>query len=459
MGQHQERLARLQLNQTNVFVIGLRTKLTDERASMDGSVGTAAQGVHKAAGLNAFEGDYGQTVEDGLLALRGKLEKFGDYQKKLSIAINAANHAMSDTANSAAGVPSGELTPEQQNTLDMAAKTDSPVQVSPGVTLTPDQAKQHYLDQAEADREEAARKLNAALDARLEEIINGLPGSEYDPEKSAPDGSSADGSPSVNDPGADGGTGTGGGTGDSPTVNDPGVNGGPGGGTGDGSGNNPGVDGGPGDGSGGGGSGGGGSGGGSDGGGSGGGGNDWPDIEHPGTDDPKVVAPWPPGYIGDPPVTDPPGVDDPRIDGGTDGFIPGTGGGGGVGGVGVGGVGGGGGVSGGVAGGIAGGIAGGAARRVGGAGSIGSIGGASGTASDAGVSGSANAQSGAAGGRGMVAGGMGGAAGAGSSKKNRRRGQDLTAFAVGDEDEATPDLGEAGAAGRTESEGREEFGW
>ncbi|WP_119695993.1 hypothetical protein [Microbacterium halotolerans] len=422
---------------------------------MADAVDTTTLGVSKAAGLKGFEGKLGESIEDTLLKIRATLERFADYQKDLSISINAANQAMDDTASRGKAVPDVELTPEQQSTIGTAAGTDSPVHVSPGVTLTPDQARQHYLDQAEAAREEAARQLNAQLDLRLQEIIDGLPKSEYDPDARASGGPGADGtggSPSVYDPGTSGGGYPGGGSGDSPTVNSPGIDGGgtsPGGGSGGGSGggtlvNDPG-------------SGGGGSGGsGSD----GDGGYDGPSIHDPGTN-----PPWRPDYVGDPPlVGDPPRFDDPRIDGITGGVIPGTGGGGGAGGVGGSAVGGGvggsvGGISGGVAGGIAGGVAGGAARRVGGTGvgSIGGIGSASGTAAD--VGGSANAQSGAAGGRGMMAGGMGGAAGAGSDKKNRRRGQDLAAFDVGDEGETSPDLGDAGAAGRAESEGREELGW
>jgi hypothetical protein len=54
----------------------------------------------------------------------------------------------------------------------------------------------------------------------------------------------------------------------------------------------------------------------------------------------------------------------------------------------------------------------------------------------------------------------GGGAGGGRGKRNRRRGQDLMAFEVEpDDDEAVPDIGEAGAAGRSTSEGREEITW
>ncbi|WP_314093754.1 hypothetical protein, partial [Microbacterium foliorum] len=73
------------------------------------------------------------------------------------------------------------------------------------------------------------------------------------------------------------------------------------------------------------------------------------------------------------------------------------------------------------------------------------------------------AQSGAAnGGRGGLVGGAaaGGGAGGGSDKRNRRRGQDLLAFEVEpDDDQIAPDLGAAGAAGRSASDGREELGW
>jgi len=53
------------------------------------------------------------------------------------------------------------------------------------------------------------------------------------------------------------------------------------------------------------------------------------------------------------------------------------------------------------------------------------------------------------------------AGGAGrADKRNRRRGQDLMAFEVeADDDESVPDMGSAGAAGRSTSEGREELGW
>src|SRR5690606_38509324 len=102
------------------------------------------------------------------------------YQAQLNKAIKPANEALRETATGASGIPEGGLAAAQQNTIDMAAKTDSPVQVSPGVTMTPAQAKQHYQEQAELAQEEAARKLTAALDDRLLEIIGALPVSDYD---------------------------------------------------------------------------------------------------------------------------------------------------------------------------------------------------------------------------------------------------------------------------------------
>ena len=59
----------------------------------------------------------------------------------------------------------------------------------------------------------------------------------------------------------------------------------------------------------------------------------------------------------------------------------------------------------------------------------------------------------------MMAGG--GAAGGGKGdKRKRRRGQDLFAFSVDpEEDGVEPDLGAAGSAGSSTSDGREELGW
>lgn len=442
MGQNKERLDRLKANRGNIIAVAVRTAQAGQRAAVVTVVDTASAGVTKAARTEGFEGELGTAIQERLKAIHVKLEEFGEYQAKLGAAINAANQALQETATGADGLPTGEMSAGQKSTVEMAAKTGSPVQVSPGVTLTPEQATKWYQDQAEAEQEEAARKLNAALDKRLQEIIDGMPTSKYDPEKPSeePEGDGgSDGPPTVGGPGIGGGS--------------PGVTG-PGGGSGGGGGyDGPGVTG-PRD--------------------TDGGRNDPPrvvDPDFPGPRHPEVYPPVRPN------PTDP---ETPNIDGGIDGVVPGTPPGGGLtppgggltppgggltgpgGGVtapgGVGLVGGAGLAAG--AGRVGAGMGGiGGAGRVGGVGGIGGMGGTG--AGGSGVGAAGVVQGGAAGGRGgVMAGGMaGGAAGAGG-KKNRRRGQDLLAYEIDDEDEGvTPDLGEAGAAGRSASDGREETGW
>ncbi|WP_309127394.1 hypothetical protein [Microbacterium sp.] len=438
MGQNMERLGRLKANRGNIVATGTRVAQAAQRTAVVTVVGTASAGVTKAARTEGFEGDLGEVIQTRLKAIHAELERFGKFQSELGAAINAANEALEEASGGIGGLPGTELTPAQKNTIDMAAATGSPVQVTPGTALTPEQAAKWYQEQAEAEQEEAARKLTVALDKRLQEIIDGMPTSEYDPDE--PDKDPSDDQDDSN----------------SPTVDDPRTGGG-----------GPGVTGprtGPG----------------------GNGGYDGPGVTDPGRNDPpRVITPVYPDPRDPevyPPVRpNPNDPDGPNIDGGPDGYVPvrppvgvtppvgvmPPGGvippGGGLvapGGVGlVGGVGGVGGAA----------LAGGAARvggagLAGGAGRIGGVGGINGAGGTAGGAGGVAgvAQTGAAGGGrgGMLAGGAAGGAGGAGGKKNRRRGQDLLAYELeADEDDVTPDLGEAGAAGRSASDGREELGW
>ncbi|BDZ39588.1 hypothetical protein [Microbacterium suwonense] len=448
MGKHLERLDRLKANRISVFVLGTRLGQDMLQLNAKAAVGTVTQGLQKAAREEGFEGDLGTAIHDKLMAIHKDLGLFTEYQADLSKVITLANQALQDTANGIDGLPAAGLTPQQQSTIDMAAKTGSPVQVAPGVTLSPEKASKWYLDQAEADQEEAARKMTVALDKRIQELIDDMPLSKFDKRKRKSESSDEDGpgrTPTVDAPRLDdGGTGV--------TV--------------------------PGD-------------------GPGGTGGDDPSTRNPRPRQPHVQEPpvirdprWDPPVV-DPPVVDPPILnppvlnppiidppigdpripEDPNIDGGTDGVVPGgppggvnppggvTGPGGGITGPGGGGaagtVGGGAGVVGRVGGaGLLGGVG-----RVGGVGGIGGVGGVGGAGSASASGGSVVAQSGAAGGaRGMVTGG--GAAGGRGGKRNRRRGLDLQAYEVEAEDEETmPDLGAAGSAGRAQSDGTEELGW
>lgn len=430
MGKNLERLGRLKANRTSIAVLGVQSGQAMMQAAAQTATTEATTSVQKAARTEGFGGDYGVTVAEALSLIRADLDKFVDYQSAVSAAFEQANQALADTASGTAGLPDSGLTPAQQSTVDMAAKTDSPVQVSPGVTMTASEAQQYYLDQAAAAQEEQAAKMAAALDARLQEIIDGMPTTEYDEPEPQPDPSDDDEAGGNRQVGGSGTTG--GGTGGGVT----------GGGTGSG------VTGGNGDGDG--------------------------TIRRPpiiydpphDVDPPHVVDP---PRIDDPRFPDPNNPDDPRIDGNIGGEVPGVGP-GGNGGFPGGSTGGGGSASvGGGLSGLSGGasLAGGAGlanRLSGGAGLVGGVGapGGVGGAGGAGASGVV-AQSGAAsGGRGgVMAGGAAGGAGAGGrgDKRKRRRGQDLMAFEVEADDEAVPDIGAAGAAGRSTSEGREELGW
>lgn len=462
MGQHKERLDRLQANRSSFMGSVARVTQATQRTVATAATDTVSAGVRKAANTVGFEGNLGEQIQEKLSAIHQDLADFADYQAALSKAIDLANEALDTTANGIESLPEGGLSPAQQQTVQLAAQTDSPVQVRPGVTMTSAEAKQYYLDQAAAAQEEQARQMTAALDARLQEIIDGMPVTDYDEPEPSED-------PSGND-----------GPGSTPTVNYPGINTG----GGDGGYDGPGII------------------GNNDGGGNNGtdnnndnnnGGNDGDD-----TDPPRVVDPprvYPPVYPPvDPPVY-PPGPNDPtgpggngggddtpRIDGEIGGVTGGGGGGTGFPGGVTGTVGGGaGGLSAGVGGslgaaGLVGGAAGLAGRLGGGAllggvGGVGGLGGAGGVGGVGGVGGAGTgagaggvvAQSGAAnGGRGGMVGGAaaGGGAGGGSDKRNRRRGQDLLAFEVEpDDDQIIPDLGSAGSAGRSASDGREELGW
>lgn len=462
MGENVERLDRLKANRTSIMGVSIRAIQSVQLVSAVSSTDEVSATVLKAARSDGFEGRFKETIAESLVAIRDDVNKFVAYQEALSAAIEQANQALSETANAVDGLPGTGLTPAQQQTVTVSEQTGSPVYVSPGVPMSHSEAKQYYLDQAAAAQEEQARQMTAALDARLDEIIAGLPTSDYDEKPPAED-------PSGND-----------GPGSTPTVNYPGINTG----GGDGGYDGPGII------------------GNNDGGGNNGtdnnndnnnGGNDGDD-----TDPPRVVDPprvYPPVYPPvDPPVY-PPGPNDPtgpggngggddtpRIDGEIGGVTGGGGGGTGFPGGVTGTVGGGaGGLSAGVGGslgaaGLVGGAAGLAGRLGGGAllggvGGVGGLGGAGGVGGVGGVGGAGTgagaggvvAQSGAAnGGRGGMVGGAaaGGGAGGGSDKRNRRRGQDLLAFEVEpDDDQIIPDLGAAGSAGRSASDGREELGW
>lgn len=422
MGENVERLGRLRSNRGSIAGLAIRTAQSVQRTVATTTVEVVATGVQKAARTEGFEGEFGTTVAESLTKIRKDLDRFADYQGALNKAIELANEEMQNTSNGVEGLPDSGLTSGQQATIDIATATNSPVTVQPGVTMTPAAAQQYYLDQAAVAQEEQAAKLTAALDSRLQEIIDGLPESKYDPPKppeDPTDGEDPSGHTRVNGGGTTGGNNTGTGIGFAGIVPvkppthevtpiEP-------------------VD---------------------------------PPIKHP------IVVPPPPVHPPvDPPVHPPvypPVTPPPNIDGITDGTIPGggTGGSGSVGGGLSGSVGGGG--SAGVVGGAAG-----LAARLGGDGRlVGNAGGAAGAgmAPGAGATGVV-AQGGAAGGgRGgaMVGGAAGGAGGAGGrgDKRRRRRGQDLMAFQVEPEDEQIPsDLGAAGAAGRSSSDGREELGW
>lgn len=428
MGQNLERLRRLQSNRSDIFVSVFRNVQTVQRESAAEAMETASVGVQKAARTEGFEGGLGDRIKARLIEIHKDIDAFTEYQAKLNKAITLANEALQSTATGAGGIPDGGLTSAQQNTIDMAVQTGSPVQVSPGVTMTPAQAQQHFQAQAELAQEEAARKLAAALDARLLEIIGALPVSEYD-ERPPSSEDENDGSPAggraVSGPGTGG---SGGYTG--PGIIHPGIGIGDGGGGDDPNGTiirNP------------------------------------PIIREP-------HAPEPPaGY----PVPYPP--EGPHVDGGT-GVVPGPGT-GGPGSVGFpGGVTGpsggiaapGGGITGtgGAAGGVAGGLVGGVGRLsgIGGINGPGALNGpgAPGAVASAGSPGAGGAAAaGSAGRGGMVAAGGHPAAGAGGSgRRNRRRGQDLIAIELEHDDDAVaPDLGAAGAAGAAASDGREDLGW
>ncbi|MDQ0614176.1 hypothetical protein QF046_001817 [Microbacterium sp. W4I4] len=456
MGQNLERLGRLQINRSDIFVGVFRNVQTVQRKTTAEVIDTASAGVQKAARTEGFEGSLGDAIRARLVEIHKDIQNFTEYQAKLNQAITLANEALQETAVSASGIPDAGLTSTQQNTLDMATKTESPVQVSPGVTMTPAQAAMHYQEQAELEQEEAARKLAAALDARLLEIIGGLPVSAYDerpPASEEEDGGGTSGDPTADESGTGSGV-----TG--PGVTGPGVTG-PG--TNTGTGNNTGTD--------------------------DGGSNQTTIRNPPGTDtiirDPNRPE-LPPGY----PTWYPP--EGPNIDGGT-GVVPtpgtggpapigfpgpgvGTGPGGigpggiGPGGIGPGGIGPGGIGPGGVGGprgvgGAGGGVAGGLGRGPGGVNGVGGLnGGAGAGTAGSGVAGGAGAAGSAGGtGRGGMMGGGGLAGGAGGGKggkKNRRRGQDLTAYELEDEDDdVITDIGAAGSAGRSDSDGREDLGW
>ncbi len=433
MGQNVERLGRLQVNRTSLPVAIMQGFQSMQRTSVDAAFESVSADVDKVVRTEGFGGPLGEAINENLTELIADLDEVATYHKELGKLVGLADQAMQETASGAKNLPDPALTPAQQNTIDVAKKTESPVQVSPGVTMTPAQAQQYYADQAEAEQEETARKMAVALDARLQELIDQMPTSKYDPDKPKDD-SSGDG-----------------GTGGNPTVNGPGVNGGGvGTGSGDGGTNGTGV-------------------------------YDRPRVVRPDdTGHNNVGDPQPPRYVVDPPryVVDPPY--DPRynpdgppnIDGGNDGTVPGGPGGprlpypggtlpgGGGGGASPGGVGG-------LVGGTAGGVGGAAlAGGLGRAGGIGAVGGINSMNAAAGASGAPGATgvvtqsgSGAGGRAGMMAGG--GAAGrGGAGKRNRRRGQDLLAFEVDAEEDGTaPDLGAAGAAGSSESDGREDLGW
>ncbi|GAA3932745.1 hypothetical protein [Microbacterium soli] len=428
MGHNVERLGRLESSMTSYLAEAARQGQSRQRTTVTRAVAEAANGVESAANSDGFEGNLGETVRTGLTKIRSDLERFTEYQVEVNKAIIAADSALQSTAGDIAGLPQTGLTSAQQSTIDLAIRTESPVQVRPGTTMTPAQARQYYLDQAEGEREEAARRLTAALDARLQEIIDGMPTSDYDPPRNVP-GPAAGSGPLG--PGAMG----------APDLGITGYGIAPVGG----------FDGGGGD-------------------------YDAPRVVRVDGPDIPDGSPYPPSEQWERP---PGGYDGPpRVDGVADGWVPGTGPGGsglpapgsgipgGAGGASHGGVGG---VVGGTAGGVGGAALAGRLGRVGGLGGLGGLGalGAPGAAgAGAPGAGAVGAQAGAgagagAGRTGMIAGGAaGGAGGAGEGRRRRRRGQDLLAFEVDPDDEdALPDLGAAGEAGSSASDGYEELGW
>ncbi|MDT0156134.1 hypothetical protein Q9R19_00675 [Microbacterium sp. ARD32] len=472
MGQNVERLGRLKLNQSNWVAVSVRLGQHVQRSATFESIDEASSGVQKAAHTDGFEGDLGDVIRTGLTKIHKDLLDFTEYQAKLNKVITIANDVLHSTASEMDGLPDSELSSHQKDTLAHATETNSPVQVSPGVMLTPAQAEKYYLDQADARQEEAATKLTMRLDKQLQELIDGLPESKYDPPKPPSDDENGGGGTGEISH-EYGGTGSGGGDGryDGPGVHNPndlnddnnpnnnnnsnndGNNNGDGNGNGDDDGRPPRL-------------------------------STWPPITEPPL--PPYEPPLPP-Y--EPPVWPRPDDSDPppNVDGDGNGNVPGPNPPGSnprltpppgtigtpPGGVG-GGIGGGvGGVVGGTAGGVGGAaLAGGLARpgALGAAGGMGGLNGAAGAGSAPGTAGAGGAaragganviaQSGGGGGRaGMMAGG--GAAGGGrGGKGKRRRGQDLVAFEVDPEDDdVTPDLGAAGAAGSSTSDGREELGW
>lgn len=436
MGLNVERLERLKLNQANWAAVTVRTSQLMQRAAAVESTGEASDGVQKAARTEGFQGDLGDLIREKLIKIHGDLLDFTEYQAKLNSVIGAANEALRSAATEMDGLPSVGLTSYQQATVDKAIDTNSPVQVSPGVMMTPAQAKQYYQDQADAEQEEAARRMTLALDQRLQEIIDGMPRSKYDPEKPEDELS--------NNGGIDGS-----GTNDRPYRNrdDSTV-------SGDDGTNNTGN-------------------------------YDGPRVVRPDDRHDNHGDPEPPTYVVDPPkVFDPPYEPPfdppydpnrpdgpPNVDGDNDGRIPGgpggPGGSGGPrlpnpggtipgGGVSPGGVGA---LGGGAVGGVGGAALAGGLGRAGGIGAVGGLNGMGGSAGGPGVTGVVAQSSGAGGRAGMLAGG-GAAGGGGAGKRKRRRGQDLVAFEVDPEDDGiAPDLGAAGAAGSSASDGREELGW
>jgi len=430
VGKNVERLGRLQLNRMSFPVVIMQGVQAGQRTSVDAAFESVSANVGKVMHTEGFGGALGEAIDKNLTDLIADLDEVSAYHKELGKLVGLADQAMHETATGAAGLPAPELTSDQQDTVKTASDTNSPVQVAPGVMMTSAEAKQYYLDQAEAEQEEAARKMAVALDARLQELIDQMPVSKYDPPK-----------PSTEDPTGGDGTGDG-------SSNYGGVSGGTDG-TGSGTG-------------------------------SGGGGQYIGPGGTGGTDNPRpphyeVVDPRPPHYYVDPPYRppyDPPynPNDPPNVDGGGDGTVPGGPGGpggprvvspggplpGGVGGPTPGGVGGlvGGAGVGGAA--LAGGL------RAGGLGALNSMSAAAGAAGGPGGAGGSGvvAQSGGAGGRGGMMAGGGAAGGGKGDKRKRRRGQDLFAFSVDpEEDGVEPDLGAAGSAGTSTSDGREELGW
>lgn len=445
MGQNVERLGRLQANRTSFGVVTMQNVQAKQRTSVESAITSVSENVDRAVRTEGFGGKLGDAINIRLSSIVAELEAVSEYHKTLGKMVELANQALHETASRMDGLPAPGLTSAQQSTIDMADKTGSPVQVSPGVTMTPAQAQQHYADQAEIEQEEAARKMTVALDRRLQEIIDGMPTSKYDPSKHKDDSKADDG------------------TGGGPTTGVPGVNGG---GAGNGSGS---VTGGP------------------------GGQYQGPQVTHisgpkgPGQPEPPhyVVEPPPrhppyypppnPEYPWPPETTGPEGP--PNVDGGDGGTVPGGPGGpggprvvtpggptpGGIGGTPPGGLGS---VIGGTAGGVGGAALASGLGRAGGLGAVGGLGGMQGMSGASGAAGAPGAsgvvaQSGAAGGRGgMMAGGGAAGGGGGGDKRRRRRGQDLFAFSVDpEEDGVDPDLGAAGSAGSSTSDGREELGW